>query len=97
MIDYVNFQFYTYDSSTTVLECIKYYSAQKSCYNGGKVLVSFITEGNGRLSPANRLFHSCNTVNKENNLDGILVWYADSSTKNGFKYEKQSQGLLKGS
>ncbi|GLJ06128.1 hypothetical protein SUGI_0032210 [Cryptomeria japonica] len=97
VIDYVNFQFYAYDSSTSVSQFIKYFNAQESRYNGGKVLTSFITEGNGGLSPVNGFFDACKTLKNSGKLHGIFVWCADSSKSNGFKYEKQAQALLQGS
>ncbi|KAH9326539.1 hypothetical protein KI387_006717, partial [Taxus chinensis] len=47
IIDYVNFQFYAYDNSTTVSQFIQYFNTQASRYSGGKVLTSFVTEGSG--------------------------------------------------
>lgn len=97
VIDYVNFQFYAYDSSTTVSQFMEYYNGQSSRYSGGKVLVSFITDGSGGLSPADGFFDACNALKKEGKLEGIFVWCADSSVSTGFQYEKQSQALLMGS
>uniref|UniRef100_A0A0C9S733 TSA: Wollemia nobilis Ref_Wollemi_Transcript_9824_1165 transcribed RNA sequence n=1 Tax=Wollemia nobilis TaxID=56998 RepID=A0A0C9S733_9CONI len=97
VIDYVNFQFYAYDSSTTESQFIQYYNDQQSRYSGGEMLVSFITEGSGGLSPANGFFDACTTLKNNGNLEGIFVWCADSSLSNGFEYEKQAQALLAGS
>ncbi|KAK9940326.1 hypothetical protein M0R45_016994 [Rubus argutus] len=94
LIDYVNFQFYAYDQSTTVSQFIDYFEAQSSNYPGGKVLASFSTDGSGGLSPENGFFTACNRLKSEKNLHGIFVWSADDSKKNGFRYEKQSQALL---
>ncbi|KAK9939790.1 hypothetical protein M0R45_016476 [Rubus argutus] len=94
LIDYVNFQFYAYDQSTTVSQFIDYFKTQSSNYNGGKVLASFSTDGSGGLSPENGFFTACNRLKSEQNLHGIFVWSADDSKKNGFRYEKQSQALL---
>ncbi|KAL6144985.1 PREDICTED: chitinase 2-like [Fragaria vesca subsp. vesca] len=94
LIDYVNFQFYAYDQSTTVSQFINYYKQQSSNYNGGKVLASFSTDGSGGLSPENGFFTACHRLKSEQNLHGIFVWSADDSMKNGFRYEKQSQALL---
>lgn len=100
-IDYVNFQFYGYDNSTTVSQFIQYYNTQASQYSRGKVLVSFITESGGGLSPENGFFEACNMLKQNGELEGIFVWCADSSKSNadssksnGFKYETQSQALL---
>ncbi|XP_062004605.1 chitinase 2-like [Rosa rugosa] len=94
LIDYVNFQFYAYDQGTTVSQFINYFKKQSSNYNGGKVLVSFSTDGSGGLSPENGFFTACHRLKSEQNLHGIFVWSADDSKKNGFRYEKQSQALL---
>ncbi|XP_050371370.1 chitinase 2-like [Argentina anserina] len=94
LIDYVNFQFYAYDQSTTVSQFIDYFKTQSSNYNGGKVLASFSTDGSGGLSPENGFFTACHRLRSEQNLNGIFVWSADDSKKNGFRYEKQSQALL---
>ncbi|PRQ33840.1 putative chitinase [Rosa chinensis] len=94
LIDYVNFQFYAYDQSTTVSQFINYFKKQSSNYNGGKVLASFSTDGSGGLSPENGFFTACHRLKSEQNLNGIFVWSADDSKKNGFRYEKQSQALL---
>ncbi|KAL0460261.1 UNVERIFIED_CONTAM: Chitinase 1 [Sesamum latifolium] len=50
LIDYVNFQFYAYAKGTTVSQFLKYFDTQSSNYHGGKVLVSFGTDGSGGLS-----------------------------------------------
>ncbi|PRQ42159.1 putative chitinase [Rosa chinensis] len=95
LIDYVNFQFYAYDQSTTVTQFINYFKKQSSNYNGGKVLASFSTDGmSGGLSPENGFFTACHMLKSEQNLHGIFVWSADDSKKNGFHYEEQSQALL---
>ncbi|KAG1347694.1 chitinase 2-like [Cocos nucifera] len=94
VIDYVNFQFYAYDSSTTVSQFLSYFARQSSKYNGGKVLASFATDGSGGLSPENGFFRACNTLRKQGKLHGIFVWSADDSMSDGFRYEKQSQNML---
>jgi hypothetical protein len=93
-IDYVNFQFYAYDKGTTVSQFINYFNTQSSNYNGGKVLVSFISDGSGGLSPQNGFFTACSRLRSQQKLHGIFVWSADDSKANGFQYEKQSQALL---
>ncbi|GLJ06145.1 hypothetical protein SUGI_0032400 [Cryptomeria japonica] len=93
-IDYVNFQFYAYDSSTTVPQFINYFNAQEKRYSVGKVLPSFTSDGSGGLSPAKGFFDACTTLKKSGKLHGIFVWSADTSKSNGFKYEKQAQALL---
>ncbi|OMP00091.1 2S globulin [Corchorus olitorius] len=94
IIDYVNFQFYAYDQGTTVSQFINYFNIQSVNYNGGKVLVSFISDGSGGLSPQNGFFTACNRLKSQNKLHGIFVWSADDSMRNDFRYEKQSQALL---
>ncbi|GLJ06144.1 hypothetical protein SUGI_0032390 [Cryptomeria japonica] len=93
-IDYVNFQFYAYDSSTTVPQFINYFNAQEKRYSVGKVLPSFTSDSSGGLSPAKGFFDACTTLKKSGKLHGIFVWSADTSKSNGFKYEKQAQALL---
>ncbi|KAJ6748368.1 2 putative EXPRESSED-RELATED [Salix purpurea] len=93
-IDYVNFQFYAYDQGTTVPQFLNYFNTQSSNYNGGKVLVSFISGGSGGLSPADGFFTACSKLKSQNQLHGIFVWSADDSKADGFRYEKQSQDLL---
>ncbi|KAF5727419.1 putative Chitinase 1 precursor [Tripterygium wilfordii] len=94
LIDYVNFQFYAYDQGTTVDQFMNYFKTQSSNYNGGKVLVSFISDGSGGLSPSDGFFTACHRLKGEQQLHGIFVWSADDSKANGFRYEKQSQALL---
>ncbi|KAJ7947733.1 chitinase 2-like [Quillaja saponaria] len=94
LIDYVNFQFYAYDKGTSVSQFINDFNTQSSKYNGGKVLVSFISDGSGGLSPKNGFFTACNRLRSQQKLHGIFVWSADDSMGNGFRFEKQSQALL---
>jgi hypothetical protein len=95
VIDYVNFQFYAYDSSTTISQFIGYYNTQASQYSGGKVLVSFSSSTDaGGLLPENGFFEACRMLKQNGELKGIFVWCADSSKANGFKYEIESQDLL---
>ncbi|XP_057821509.1 chitinase 2-like, partial [Cryptomeria japonica] len=97
LIDFVNFQFYAYDSSTTVSQFIKHFNEQESRYSGGKVLASFMTEDSGGLSPAEGFFTACRMLRNSGKLNGIFVWSADSSQSNNFQFEKLSQAVLQGS
>ncbi|KAK1587121.1 hypothetical protein Q3G72_009719 [Acer saccharum] len=94
LIDYVNFQFYAYDQGTSVSQFMDYFNTQSSNYNGGKVLVSFISDGSGGLSPNDGFFTACSKLRSQNQLHGIFVWSADDSKANGFRFEKKSQALL---
>ncbi|KAI9193917.1 hypothetical protein LWI28_001312 [Acer negundo] len=94
LIDYVNFQFYAYDQGTSVSQFMDYFNTQSSNYNGGKVLVSFISDGSGGLSPNDGFFTACSRLRSQNQLHGIFVWSADDSKSNGFRFEKRSQALL---
>ncbi|KAK0603805.1 hypothetical protein LWI29_008818 [Acer saccharum] len=94
LIDYVNFQFYAYDQGTSVSQFMDYFNTQSSNYNGGKVLVSFISDGSGGLSPNDGFFTACSRLKSQNQLHGIFVWSADDSKANGFRFEKRSQALL---
>eukprot|EP00253_Pinus_taeda_P012143 PITA_12143 len=97
VIDYVNFQFYAYDASTTVSQFIQHYNTQASLYKGGRILVSFSTEkGAGGLLPDHGFFRACKMLKQKGELEGIFVWSADNSKSNGFKYEKQAEALLAG-
>ncbi|WCJ22893.1 Chitinase 2 [Euphorbia peplus] len=93
-IDYVNFQFYAYDQGTSVSQFMNYFDTQTKNYNGGKILVSFISDGSGGLAPNNGFFTACSRLKSKKELYGIFVWSADDSKANGFRYEKQSQALL---
>lgn len=94
LIDYVNFQFYAYDNGTSVSEFIEHFETQRWNYKGGKVLVSFGTDGSGGLSPEHGFFEACRCLSREGKLNGIFVWSADDSIKFNFRYENQSQILL---
>ncbi|KAL2332080.1 hypothetical protein Fmac_019661 [Flemingia macrophylla] len=94
VIDYINFQFYAYDKSTTVSQFIDYYNEQTSNYNGGNVLVSFNSDGSRGLTPDSGFFTACSMLKSQQKLYGIFVWSADDSKANDFTYEKQSQELL---
>lgn len=94
LIDYVNFQFYAYDKGTTISQFLDHFETQSSNYRGGKVLVSFGTDGSGGLSPENGFFEACSKLRHAKKLHGIFIWSADDSKKAGFPYEKQSQTFL---
>ncbi|XP_027120795.1 chitinase 2-like [Coffea arabica] len=94
LIDLVNFQFYAYDQGTTVDQFMDYFSQQRSNYDGGKILASFISDGSGGLSPQDGFFTACTRLKSQGQLGGIFVWSADDSKAQGFRYEKQSQALL---
>ncbi|KAJ9698294.1 hypothetical protein PVL29_007400 [Vitis rotundifolia] len=94
IIDYVNFQFYSYDTSTTVTQFLKYFEEQSSNYEGGKVLVSFLSHESGGLAPNKGFFTACERLKSQQKLHGIFVWCADDSLANGFPYEKKAQSLL---
>ncbi|KAL2486608.1 chitinase 2-like [Abeliophyllum distichum] len=94
LIDYVNFQFYAYPKGTTVNQFLEYFDIQSSNYKGGKILVSFGTDGSGGLSPKNGFFDACSRLNVQGKLHGIFIWSADDSKKANFQYEKLSQYVL---
>ncbi|KAF9608804.1 hypothetical protein IFM89_011842 [Coptis chinensis] len=94
LIDYVNFQFYAYDKSTSVSQFMTYFETQSSNYKGGKIMASFTTDGSGGLSPNDGFFTACSRLKSQGNLHGIYIWSADDSKGEGFRYEKQSQALL---
>ncbi|KAL0537706.1 hypothetical protein IC582_026691 [Cucumis melo] len=94
LIDYVNFQFYSYGKGTTVSQFLNHFDTQSSNYEGGKVLASFATDGSGGLKPEKGFFKACNTLQSRGELHGIFVWSADDSKKNNFRNEIQAQNLL---
>ncbi|KAJ8631446.1 hypothetical protein MRB53_024769 [Persea americana] len=94
IIDYVNFQFYAYDKGTSISQFLSYFETQISNYGEGKVLVSFISDGSGGLSPDRGFFTACSSLKSQGKLNGIFVWCADNSKRDGFRYERQSQALL---
>ncbi|KMT05350.1 hypothetical protein BVRB_7g174820 [Beta vulgaris subsp. vulgaris] len=94
VIDYVNYQFYAYDNSTTVPEFISYFEKQTENYKGGKILTSFISDGSKGLAPGKGFIQACKMLKKRQQLYGIFVWCADESKSLGFRYEQQSQELL---
>ncbi|GAU27188.1 hypothetical protein TSUD_107790 [Trifolium subterraneum] len=94
IIDYVNFQFYAYDKSTTVAQFIDYFNKQSSNYNGEKVLVSFVSDGHSGLGPGNGFFDACRMLKNQQKLNGIFVFSADDSKANSFQYETEAQKLL---
>ncbi|XP_021809229.1 chitinase 2-like [Prunus avium] len=94
LIDYVNFQFYAYDKGTTINQFLKHFEIQSSNYKGGKILVSFGTDGSGGLSPEHGFFEACARLQRQGKLHGIFIWSADDSKKAHFRYEKQSQTFL---
>lgn len=94
IIDYVNFQFYAYDKSTTVAQFIDYYNNQSSNYNSEKVLVSFVSDGSTGLGPGNGFLDACRMLKSQQKLNGIFVYSADDSKADGFRYEKEAQEVL---
>ncbi|XP_059626695.1 chitinase 2-like [Cornus florida] len=94
LIDYVNFQFYAYDKGTTISQFLQYFETQSSNYEGGKILVSFGTDGSGGLSPEKGFFKACAMLKSQGKLNGIFIWSADDSKKAGFIHDKQSQAFL---
>ncbi|KAK9998493.1 hypothetical protein SO802_018096 [Lithocarpus litseifolius] len=89
-------KFYAYDKGTTVPQFLDYFKTQSSNYNGGKVLVSFGTDASGGLKPDKGFFKACEKLKSQQQLHGIFIWSADDSKENGFRYEKEAQGLLAG-
>lgn len=94
LIDYVNFQFYAYEKGTTISQFITHFETQNTNYKGGKVLVSFDTDGCGGLSPDNGFFEACSKLQRQGKPHEIFIWSADNSKNTGFRYEKQSQTFL---
>jgi len=68
LIDYINFQFYAYDKGTIISQFFDHFETQTSNYNGGKVLVSFGTDGSGGLSPKNGFFRLVVSIDMRKNF-----------------------------
>ncbi|CAL1403069.1 unnamed protein product [Linum trigynum] len=81
-------------TTPSVDQFLKHYDEQSLNYDGGKVLVSFINNGSGGLSPADGFFKACDRLKKQGKLQGIFAWSADDSKANRFCYERQSQAVL---
>uniref|UniRef100_Q7M1R1 Chitinase a n=1 Tax=Gladiolus x gandavensis TaxID=126618 RepID=Q7M1R1_9ASPA len=95
VINHINFQFYAYDSSTTVRQFLKYYDTAVSKYRGGNVLISFSTERDaGGLTVDRGFFDAASILKKQGKLHGIAVWSADTSKSNGFRYDEEAQSFL---
>ncbi|CAN1165901.1 Chitinase 2 [Linum perenne] len=94
LIDYVNFQFYSFDQGTNIGKFLEFYDEQSSNYRGGKVLVSFATDNSGGLKPDGGFFKACSELKRKNKLQGIFIWSADDSKKLKFRPEIQSQSFL---
>ncbi|KAJ6838418.1 chitinase 2-like [Iris pallida] len=95
VINHVNYQFYAYDSSTTVPQFLGYFNAASAKYSGGNVLVSFSTQSPaGGLLPGKGFWRAADTLKSQGKLHGIFVWTADSSKSNGFSWDSQAQSVL---
>lgn len=96
VIDYVNFQFYSYSSSTSESQYVSLYNTAASKYGGGsKVLASFNTASNVGPPPAT-VISACEQLKSSGKLPGIFIWSADNSYvfSSNFTYEQQAQSLL---
>ncbi|KAH7415918.1 hypothetical protein KP509_14G066400 [Ceratopteris richardii] len=94
VIDLVNFQFYSYSSSTSASQFVSYYNTAAATYGGGaKVLASFSTGGVGP-APSTAL-SACQQLQSAGTLPGIFIFSADGSyAASSFQYEQQAQALL---
>nr|CAB3494701.1 unnamed protein product [Digitaria exilis] len=94
VIDYINFQFYAYDSSTTADQYVSHFNDQIANYPGGNILASFTTDTSSNSVPIATALSACQTLQSQRNLYGIFIWAADYSGSEGFKYETQAQALV---
>ncbi|XP_062200939.1 chitinase 2-like [Phragmites australis] len=94
VIDYINFQFYAYSSSTTVSQYVNFFNNQIVNYPGGNILASFTTAPTTTSVPIDTALSACQTLQSQGKLYGIFIWAADYSKSQGFKYEIQAQALL---
>jgi len=94
VIDYINFQFYAYDASTTADQYVNHFDDQIANYPGGNILASFSTEPTTTSVPIDTALSACQALQSQGKLYGIFIWVADYSNSRGFKYETQAQALL---
>ncbi|CAN6288209.1 unnamed protein product [Urochloa humidicola] len=94
VIDYINFQFYAYDASTTADQYVNHFNDQIANYAGANILASFSTEPMRPSATIDTALSACQTLQSQGNLYGIFIWVADYSKSQGFKYETQAQALL---
>lgn len=95
-IDYVNFQFYTYATSTSASQYVSYFNTAAAKYGGGSnMLASFNTASGIGPLPATVL-SACEQLKASGQLPGIFVWSADNSLTYSptFTYEEQAQALV---
>ncbi|XP_021739600.1 chitinase 2-like [Chenopodium quinoa] len=93
-IDYVNFQFYSYEQITSKSEFITYFKNERRNYKDGKILASYISDGSKGLKPGKDFFKACEKLKEMNLLHGIFFWCADDSKVLKFKHEVKAQELL---
>uniref|UniRef100_A0A6V7QSM6 GH18 domain-containing protein n=1 Tax=Ananas comosus var. bracteatus TaxID=296719 RepID=A0A6V7QSM6_ANACO len=94
VIDYVNFQFYGYDSSTTVDQYVCYYNVQQANYDGGSILASFNTDNNPQFVSVQTALSACQSLQAAGNLFGIFVWSADNSLSEGLRTRSKPRHCL---
>ncbi|CAN6299426.1 unnamed protein product [Urochloa humidicola] len=94
VIDYINFQFYAYDPSTTADQYVSHFNDQIANYAGGNILASFSTEPTRSSTTIDTALSACQTLQSQGKLYGIFIWVADYSKSQGFKYETQAQALV---
>ncbi|KAH6558835.1 hypothetical protein KP509_1Z043200 [Ceratopteris richardii] len=96
VIDLVNFQFYSYPSSTSASQFVSYYNTAAATYGGGaKVLASFSSGGVGP-APSTEL-SAIQQLKSNGKLPGIFIFSADGSyAASSFQYEQQAQTLIAG-
>uniref|UniRef100_A0A803NCZ1 GH18 domain-containing protein n=1 Tax=Chenopodium quinoa TaxID=63459 RepID=A0A803NCZ1_CHEQI len=93
-IDYVNFQFYSYEQITSKSEFITYFKNERENYKDGKILASYISDGSKGLKPGKKIFKACKKLMEKNLLHGIFIWCADDSKELKFEHEVKAQELL---
>ncbi|XP_021739637.1 chitinase 2-like [Chenopodium quinoa] len=93
-IDYVNFQFYSYEQITSKSEFITYFKNETENYKDGMILASYISDGSTGLKPGKDFLTACEKLKEMNLLHGIFFWCADDSKALKFKHEVKAQELL---
>lgn len=92
VIDYVNHQFYT-DKLKTPQGYLQAFELRVAQFSKDKVLPSY--EVNGRGIQGDAFFLALALLEKSGfDVNGVMIFSADASTKNNFYYEKKSQDFL---
>ncbi|XP_048442107.1 chitinase 2-like [Pyrus x bretschneideri] len=92
VIDYVNHQFYT-DKVTTAKGYLQAFKLRATQFGKEKLLPAYEVDGRGIQGDA---FFDALTLLQTNGfeINGVMIFSADASSKNNFYYERKSQAFL---